>query len=70
MRLLFLLATGIAAADSDEGEWKIVDDHDRWYGLKISGVNSGVMRTLAEKNANGDVRTTEEMRSRRKQAQC
>jgi hypothetical protein len=50
-------------SDLDSGEtWSVFDGHDRWYSLKISGVNSGVMRTLAETSESGNLRTTEEMK--------
>jgi hypothetical protein len=62
--MLLVLAPALVAksdvATSDD--WSVLPGHDRWYSLKISGVNSGVMRTLAEKNGPGDTRTTEEMR--------
>ena len=35
---------------------------DKWYSLKISGVNAGIMHTVVETNAKGDIRTQETMR--------
>lgn len=51
-----------AVCSSTEGEWKVNEDQDKWYSLKISGVNAGIMHTVVETSQTGDIRTQETMR--------
>ena len=57
LSILILAALGFA----EEG-WDIKDGADRWYSLKISGVNAGIMHTVVETSPAGDIRTQETMR--------
>lgn len=57
-----VLACAVFAAGAAEVDWKTNEGQDKWYSLKISGVNAGIMHTVVETSPSGDIRTQETMK--------